>query len=74
MFCVACHGPTGSGNPAMGAPNLTDDTWLYGASINRISESVAKGRNGVMPAHGEFLGEAKVHLLAAYVYGLSQQN
>ncbi|MDH3759590.1 MAG: cytochrome-c oxidase, cbb3-type subunit III [Gammaproteobacteria bacterium] len=74
MFCVACHGPTGRGNPAMGAPNLTDDTWLYGASINRIAESVAKGRNGVMPAHGEFLGEAKVHLLAAYVYGLSQQN
>ncbi len=74
MFCVACHGPTGTGNIAMGAPNLTDDTWLYGGSINRIAQSVAKGRNGKMPAHGEFLGEAKVHLLAAYVYGLSQQN
>jgi len=72
IFCVACHGPSGSGNTALGAPNLTDDIWLYGASINRIAESVAKGRNGKMPAHGEFLGEAKVHLLAAYVYGLSQ--
>ena len=73
-FCVACHGPEGKGNIAMGAPNLTDDSWLYGGSINRISESIAKGRNGQMPAHGEFLGEAKVHLLAAYVYGLSQEN
>lgn len=74
IFCVACHGPTGTGNPAMGAPNLTDDTWLYGGSITRIAQSVAKGRSGNMPAHGEFLGEAKVHLLAAYVYGLSQGN
>jgi len=73
-FCIACHGPTGTGNPALGAPNLTDDVWLYGGSITRIAQSVAGGRNGQMPALGEFLGEAKVHLLAAYVYGLSQEN
>jgi len=74
IFCVACHGPTGTGNTALGAPNLTDDTWLYGGSINRIAESLAIGRNGKMPAFGEFLGEAKVHLLTAYIYGLSQGN
>ena len=74
IFCVACHGPTGTGNPALGAPNLTDDVWLYGGSITRISQSIAKGRNGKMPAHADFLGEAKVHLLAAYVYGLSQNE
>ena len=74
IFCVACHGPDGKGNIALGAPNLTDDTWLYGGSITRISESLVKGRNGQMPAFREFLGEAKVHLLAAYVYGLSQEN
>jgi len=74
IFCVACHGPTGTGNTALGAPNLTDDIWLYGGSITRISQSIAKGRNGQMPAHGEFLGEAKVHLLAAYIYGLSQEK
>lgn len=74
IFCVACHGPTGTGNTAMGAPNLTDDIWLYGGSINRIAESLRSGRNGKMPAFGEFLGEAKVHLLAAYIYGLSQEN
>jgi cytochrome c oxidase cbb3-type subunit 3 len=74
VFCVACHGADGKGNTALGAPNLTDDTWLYGGSLTRISESIAKGRNGRMPAQAEFLGEAKVHLLAAYIYSLSQQQ
>jgi len=74
IFCAACHGPTGTGNTALGAPNLTDDIWLYGGSLTRISQSIAKGRNGQMPAQGEFLGEAKIHLLSAYVYSLSQEN
>jgi len=72
IFCVACHGADGSGNTTLGAPNLTDNSWLYGGSLTRISESIARGRNGNMPAQGEFLGEAKVHLLAAYIYSLSQ--
>ncbi len=72
--CIACHGAEGHGNVAMGAPNLTDDTWLYGGARERIVESIAKGRNGRMPAHQEFLGEAKVHLLAAYVYSFSKGN
>jgi cytochrome c oxidase cbb3-type subunit 3 len=70
-YCAACHGADGTGNQALGAPNLTDNIWLYGGSKARISESIAKGRNGVMPAHGDFLGKDKVHLLAAYVYSLS---
>ncbi|MDH3636057.1 MAG: cytochrome-c oxidase, cbb3-type subunit III [Gammaproteobacteria bacterium] len=74
IFCVACHGSAGTGNPALGAPNLTDDVWLYGGSLTRISQSIAEGRNGQMPAHKDFLGEAKVHLLAAYIYGLSQEK
>jgi cytochrome c oxidase cbb3-type subunit 3 len=69
--CAACHMADGTGNTAMGAPNLTDDIWLYGGSPRAIKESIVNGRNGVMPAHGEFLGEAKVHILAAYVYSLS---
>ncbi|HEY5738690.1 MAG TPA: cytochrome-c oxidase, cbb3-type subunit III [Gammaproteobacteria bacterium] len=73
-FCVACHGPEGKGNPALGAPNLTDGNWLYGGSITRIAESIANGRNGQMPAQAERLGEAKIHLLTAYVYSLSQQR
>ncbi|MDH3448101.1 MAG: cytochrome-c oxidase, cbb3-type subunit III [Gammaproteobacteria bacterium] len=74
IFCVACHGPEGKGNPALGAPNLSDDIWLYGGSITRIAESIARGRAGQMPAQLERLGEAKVHLLTAYVYSLSQQK
>ncbi len=72
IFCVACHGINGKGNQALGAPNLTDDVWLYGGSISKISESLIKGRNGQMPAFGEVLGEAKVHLLTAYIYDISQ--
>jgi cytochrome c oxidase cbb3-type subunit 3 len=68
--CAACHGPEGKGNPALGAPNLTDKTWLYGGGIETVMETINKGRNNLMPAHKDFLGEAKVHLLAAYVYSL----
>jgi cytochrome c oxidase cbb3-type subunit 3 len=71
MLCAACHGADGTGNQALGAPNLTDNIWLYGGSSTRVAETIAKGRNGVMPAHAEFLGKDKVHLLAAYVYSLS---
>jgi cytochrome c oxidase cbb3-type subunit 3 len=71
MFCVACHGADGKGNQALGAPNLTDDIWLYGGSKKAVMETIAKGRSGRMPAHRDFLGTEKVHLLAAYVYSLS---
>ncbi|HMM53789.1 MAG TPA: cytochrome-c oxidase, cbb3-type subunit III [Candidatus Desulfobacillus sp.] len=69
--CTACHGPDAKGNQAVGAPNLTDSTWLYGSSEATLTETISKGRTNRMPAHKDFLGEAKVHLLAAYVYSLS---
>jgi len=69
--CIACHGEDGKGNQTLGAPNLTDDIWLYGGTQKIIIETISKGRNGHMPSHKDFLGEAKVHLLAAYVYSLS---
>lgn len=72
MFCVGCHMPDGKGNQAVGAPNLTDNIWLYGGTAKAIKQSIAKGREGRMPPHAEFLGEAKVHILAAYIYSLSQ--
>jgi cytochrome c oxidase cbb3-type subunit 3 len=71
--CAACHGPEAKGNPALGSPNLTDGVWLYGSSLETITETIVKGRSGRMPAHREFLGEERAHILAAYVYGLSQQ-
>jgi cytochrome c oxidase cbb3-type subunit 3 len=67
--CSACHGPEGKGMVGV-APNLTDKIWLYSSSEESIIETITKGRVNRMPAYGEFLGEAKVHLLAAYVYGL----
>ncbi len=71
-FCAACHMPDGTGNKILGAPNLTDDAWLYGSSIEDVSETIANGRNGIMPAHGELLGDARTKILAAYVASLSQ--
>lgn len=72
-LCVACHGADGKGNALLGAPDLTNDVWLYGGSPRAIEASVRDGRNGIMPAHEEFLGAAKVHLLAAYIYSLSRK-
>ena len=76
--CAACHGADGKGNPALGAPNLTDDIWLFGSSESAIAEGVSKGHNlnagaGVtpMPAFGTSLGQAQIKLLASYVWGLS---
>ena len=57
----------------MGAPNLTDNVWLYGSSFAQIQQTLRYGRNGRMPAREAILGHDKVHLLAAYVYSLSQQ-
>lgn len=71
--CAACHQADGTGNQALGAPNLTDRIWLYGGSRKSIIESLTAGRAGVMPAHKELLGEDKLHVLASYVYGLSQE-
>lgn len=70
-LCAACHMPNGVGNPALGAPNLTDSIWLYGGSAGVIKTTISKGRKGVMPPHDEFLGSDKVHLLTTYVYSLS---
>lgn len=70
--CSGCHGPEGTGMQALGAPNLTDKVWLYGSSEATIIETVTNGRQNKMPAWKEFLGDAKNHLLTAYVYSLSQ--
>jgi cytochrome c oxidase cbb3-type subunit 3 len=76
--CAACHGVDGKGNQALGAPNLTDDVWLYGSSEATIAEGVNKGRHATgseslaMPAFKDTLGEGKIHVVAAYVWSLSK--
>ncbi|MEO6170188.1 MAG: cytochrome-c oxidase, cbb3-type subunit III [Lysobacter sp.] len=69
--CVACHGVEGKGNQALGAPDLTDDYWMYGDSKESLYQTIAHGRHGVMPAHRELLGETRSRLVAAYVWSLS---
>jgi len=70
--CIACHGADGKGNPMLGAPNLTDKTWLYGSSLGSIKKTITEGRAGKMPGHKALLGDDKIHLLTAYVYSLSK--
>jgi len=72
MLCIACHSPDGTGNQLLGAPNLTDDVWLYGSSPEVVRTTISQGRSGEMPAHGEMLGENRTKILAAYIYSLSQ--
>jgi cytochrome c oxidase cbb3-type subunit III len=69
-LCATCHGADANGNPAIGAPSLIGQNWLYGGSPATLRRTVTDGRHGKMPAH-EWLGDAKVRLLAAYVYSLS---
>jgi cytochrome c oxidase cbb3-type subunit 3 len=70
--CAACHGVDGKGNPLLGAPNLTDDIWLYGSDAATLKLTVENGRNGQMPAFGDRLGAERVRLLAAYATRLSE--
>jgi cytochrome c oxidase cbb3-type subunit 3 len=74
-MCTGCHGVEGKGSLAMnlpvGAPNLTDKTWLYGGAEKKVAQSIRNGRAGIMPPWKDILGEEKVHLISAYVYSLS---
>ena len=73
-LCAACHGADGQGNHALGAPDLTDDVWLYGRDFNRIAETIREGRNGVMPAFRGRLGEDRARAVAAWVYASGQRE
>ena len=65
QFCSACHAAGGEGNPALGAPNLADDIWLYGGTVEAVTESIANGRTGIMPAFGGRLDDTQIKLLVA---------
>jgi len=69
--CAACHGVDGKGNQAIGAPNLTDDTWLHGAGEAAIIERINHGKNNKMPAQGSRFTPEQIHVLAAYVWRFS---
>ena len=71
-MCVACHGADGRGNAALGAPDLTDKTWLYGGGFKRVTETIRDGRTGVMPAWGKRMNDDELRVIAAWV--LAQGN
>lgn len=68
--CAACHGPDGAGNQALGAPNLTDELWLYGGDKDTLVETITYSRAGMMPAFSERLDPATIKKLAIYVHSL----
>lgn len=71
--CAACHGMDGKGNPALGAPNLTDDIWLHGWGEQAIVAIINNGKTNQMPAQEDKLTEAQIHVLSGYVWGLSNK-
>ncbi len=65
--CAACHGLLGEGNPALGAPNLADDIWLYGSSDDALHQTIASGRSGMMPAFSARLDATQIKMLVAWL-------
>lgn len=74
QYCLACHGPEGDGQPALGAPDLSDSTWLYGGSREAIHETITNGRSGVMPAFSARLDDAQVRMLVAWLMRGAEQD
>lgn len=72
--CVACHGADGTGNPLVGAPDLTANVWLFGSSEASIVETIMNGRSNQMPAQKGILSEDQIRMLTAWVWGLSNNN
>jgi cytochrome c oxidase cbb3-type subunit 3 len=72
--CAACHGADGKGNHALGAPNLTDDIWLHGYGAAAIVDMVNNGKVNVMPPQADKLTEAQIHVLASYVWSMSNKG
>lgn len=72
--CAACHGADGAGNQAIGALNLTDNIWLHGAGEEAIIKRINEGKVNQMPAQGAKFTQEQIHVLAAYVWGLSNND
>jgi len=67
QLCSACHGQDATGNPALGAPNLTAGAWTYGSDYDQIYQTIAEGRTGRMPAFGDKLDATQIVLLGAWL-------
>jgi cytochrome c oxidase cbb3-type subunit 3 len=72
--CAACHGADGKGNTAIGAPNLTDNIWLHGWGADAITKRINEGMDNKMPSQARLLNPEQIHVLTAYVWGLSNNK
>lgn len=72
--CAACHGADGKGNPAVGAPNLTDNIWLHGFGADFIVKMINEGKTNMMPSQKSKLTDEQLHVLTGYVWGLSHPS
>ena len=73
-ICAACHGADGKGMQAVGSANLTDKIWLHGPGTEKtILDMINNGKVNVMPAQAGRLTEAQIHVLTAYIWGLSNK-
>ena len=73
-LCAACHGMEGTGQPLLGAPDLTNNVWLYGGSREQITDVLRNGRNGRMPGFADRLDDDRLHILNAYVRSLAAEQ
>ncbi|MBS3745627.1 MAG: cytochrome-c oxidase, cbb3-type subunit III [Wenzhouxiangellaceae bacterium] len=74
QFCASCHGAEGKGNPALGAPDLTTGVYTYGGDLDTLRATIRNGRNGVMPAQNDLIGETRARLAAAYILSLKENG
>jgi len=68
--CASCHGDDGKGKRELGAPNLTDPIWLYGADRATIVDGLWNGRGAVMPAWVDRLDDPTIKALTVFVHTL----
>ena len=68
--CAVCHGPTGGGDRALGAPKLSDPIWLYGGSRSALTQTITNSRQGVMPRWGQRLDPVTINMLSVYIHSL----
>lgn len=69
--CAACHGADGKGNIDIGSANLTDNIWLHGSGESAIIKRINEGKVNQMPSWQSKFTPAQIHVLTAYVWGLS---
>ncbi|MBV1907195.1 MAG: c-type cytochrome, partial [Pseudomonadales bacterium] len=72
VMCIACHGAQGKGNVLFGAPDLSNDIWLYGGAAESIALSIRDGRSGIMPSQSDVLDDNRITILSGFLLNLSK--